>query len=84
MHMLFKQAIIQDIPNSKELKLTQEIIDEARGKAKQAIQQELLKAQWEIVNIAKQRAKDDDVYTLDAFAEDMNTYLQAKLKGDDK
>ncbi len=52
--------------------------------AKQAIQQELLKAKWEIVNMAKQRAEDDDVYTLQAFAEDMDTYLQAKLKGDDK
>ena len=56
---------------------------EARGKAKQAIQQELLKAKWEIVNMAKQRAEDDDVYTLQAFAEDMDTYLQAKLKGDE-
>lgn len=51
---------------------------------REAIQQELLKAKWEIVNMAKQRAEDDDVYTLQAFAEDMDTYLQAKLKGDDK
>ncbi len=54
------------------------------NKVSEAIQQELLKAKWEIVNMAKQRAEDDDVYTLQAFAEDMDTYLQAKLKGDDK
>ena len=65
-------------------KLGYEHSDKDYAELKQAIQQEPLKSQWEIVNMAKQLAEDDDVYTLHAFAEDMDIYLQAQIKGDDK
>jgi len=56
---------------------------EALTKLEALIQEQVRLSKQELVDIAAQRAKDDEDYQLWAFAEDMQEYLdRTKLKGE--